>query len=346
MVGLRSLMRGTGALRLFLVLLLAACDAREPEQFAFQQAGATMGTTFSVKAPKLPAGLDEAALREKILATLEEVNGTMSTYQSDSELSMLNRNRSTGWIEISDALATVLDEALRVSVLSGGAYDVTVGPLVNLWGFGPEKREAGVPDPAEIQARMKICGYEKLHLNADKTAVRKDDPDLYIDLSSLAKGYGVDRVAELLIASGVGDFLVEIGGELRVKGSKAQEVPWKIAIEKPVPGERSIEEIIALKDVAVATSGDYRNFFEREGIRYSHTIDPKTGMPVGHDLASVTVLSDSTMRADAFATALLVLGQDAGFKLAMEQNLAVLFIRRAGEGFATLSTPSFPSEAE
>ena len=305
-----------------------------------------MGTTFSIKIPKLPKGIDADSLRAEIDAELDSVNATMSTYRADSELSKLNRNRSTEWIGISDRMAEVLAEALRVSELSDGAYDVTVGPLVNLWGFGPEETQQIVPDQSQIQARLKTCGFRKIHLNTDKHSIRKDEPEIYIDLSSLAKGYGVDEVANLLTVRGVESYLVEIGGELRVQGAKANGDAWKIAIEKPLVGQRSIEQIVQLYDIAVATSGDYRNFFEDRGIRYSHTIDPRTGMPIVHTLASVTVMDRSTMRADALATALMVLGPDAGRKLALDHHIAALFIERKGSGFATLATPAFPSAIE
>ena len=337
--------RGTGA-GLFLVFVLAACSEPNPETFEFQQVGTTMGTTFSIKVPNLPDGIDAERLKAEINAELKSINETMSTYLTDSELSLLNRNRSTDWIGVSDQLAGVLAEALRVSELSDGAYDVTVGPLVNLWGFGPEEVKQTVPDLDDIQARMKMCGYKKIRLNPERNSIRKDDPDIYIDLSSLAKGYGVDEVANLLADQGVESYLVEIGGELRVQGGKANGTPWNIAIEKPLVGKRSIGQVIQLFDIAVATSGDYRNFFEDHGTRYSHTVDPRTGMPIVHALASVTVMDRSAMRADALATAFMVLGPDAGRKLALAHNIAALFIERNGSGFATLATPAFPSASE
>lgn len=337
--------RGIG-LGLFLVFIFSGCSGQDPSVFAFRHVGATMGTTFSVKVPKLPEGVDKAKLKEEIDQTLVRVNAIMSTYQPDSELSKLNRNRSTEWIAISAEMAEVVAESLRVSELSGGAYDVTIGPLVNLWGFGPETPRNTMPDPAQIRARLKSCGFQKIHLNAEKNAIKKDDPEIYIDLSSIAKGYGVDQVASVLKRRGIRDYLVEIGGELRAQGSKAGGKPWNIAVEKPVLDKREIEVVIPLKDIAVATSGDYRNFFEIDGVRYSHTIDPRTGMPVSHDLASVTVLDTTTMRADALATAFMVLGTDAGLKLAREQGIAALFMKRDGAGFTRLASPAFPANAE
>ncbi|MGH8558359.1 MAG: FAD:protein FMN transferase [Methylococcales bacterium] len=305
-----------------------------------------MGTTFSIKIPKLPQGLDPSELKKEINDTLIFVNSMMSTYQADSELSKLNQNPSTGWIGISAQLAEVLDEALRISELSDGAYDVTVGPLVNLWGFGPGDFKQEVPNPAAIKALLTECGFRMIRLNEQKNAVRKNLPDIYIDLSSIAKGYGVDQLADLLSGYVIRDYLIEVGGELRVRGSSAGGKNWTIGIEKPVPGERLIEQAIQLKDVSVATSGDYRNFFEVEGVRYSHMIDPRTGWPVSHDLASVTVLDKTAMRADGLATALMVLGSDAGFRLAQEHHIVAFFIKRDGAGFAKLASSKFPVESK
>ena len=336
--------RGTGIF-LFLVFVAAACSPRDPEPFEFHQVGETMGTTYSVKISKLPTDLERSELGAEIEACLERVNASMSTYRMDSELSQLNQNRSTEWIEISKPLADVIDESLKISVLSDGAYDVTVGPLVNLWGFGPEGPRQTAPDPSDISARRQQTGFRKIHLNTDRTAIRKDVAEIYIDLSSLAKGYGVDQLGELLEKFGIENYLVEVGGELRVKGERPDGGAWNIAIEKPLAGQRAIQQVIHLKDIAVATSGDYRNFFEDRGIRYSHTIDPGTGMPIAHSLASVTVMEKSAMRADALATAFMALGPEAGLKLAEDQQIAALFIVRKGSGFVTLNSPAFPSEA-
>jgi FAD:protein FMN transferase len=312
----------------------------------FEQVGTTMGTTFSVKIPKLPDGVDAAELRKEINDTLTRVDLMMSTYKPDSELSRLNQNRSTEWIGISAELAVVLDEALRISELSGGAYDVTVGALVNLWGFGPGEQEKKIPAPAEILREMKKFGFKKIRLNADKTAVRKEHPELYIDLSSIAQGYGADQVAELISGFGINHYLIDVSGEMRAGGTKADGTYWNIAIEKPVEGVRTVEQTIQVKDVAIATSGDYRNFFEVDGVRYSHTIDPRTGRPISHGLASVTVLDKTAMRADALATALIVLGPEAGFSLAEKLNVGALFISRGADGFVTMSTSAFAFKNE
>lgn len=326
---------------LFATLLLSACGEGSPDHGAVSFSGATMGTTYSVKAVGVPSEVEPGQLREEVDAILKQVNDRMSTYDESSELSRFNRQRSTDWIGVSSSLLTVVREALRVSRLSSGAFDVTVGPVVNLWGFGPDPRREGIPTEAEIGAAVARVGYERLHIRASPPAIRKDDPDVYVDLSAIAKGYGVDTVAAHLEDRGIENYLVEVGGELRAKGNKAPANPWRIGIERPTPTARVVEEVIRLSDGAVATSGDYRNFFELNGERFTHEIDPRTGRPVTHNLASVTIISHSAMHADAMATALMILGPESGFQVAEQENLAALFLIKESNSFSELSTSAF-----
>lgn len=303
--------------------------------------GTTMGTFYSIQVVDLPSAIEPQGLRDKIDAELDLVEGLMSTYRDDSELSGFNRSRSTDWFAVSPELAGLVKEAIRTSEVSDGAFDVTVGPLVNLWGFGPGGGTDTPPTDAEI-ARTRTCvGYRKLSVRSDPPALRKSEPSLYLDLSAIAKGYGVDRLAELLDVTGVANYLIGIGGELRGRGYNGRGLPWRIAVEHPDPGGRVIHRILALHDGAIASSGDYRNFFEQDGRRYSHTIDPKTGRPVTHRLASVTVLAPRTAQADALATAFLVLGPQAGFTLAEPLETPALFIIRTPEGYSELQTSAF-----
>ncbi|MGC1952845.1 MAG: FAD:protein FMN transferase [Gammaproteobacteria bacterium] len=300
-----------------------------------------MGTSYSVKVVRIPRDVDVGQLKEDVAAVLRQVNDSMSTYDGNSELSRFNQNRSGDWVSVSNQLLTVVREALRVSHLSAGAFDVTVGPVVNLWGFGPGPGRGEIPSDAQIQAAVAKVGYDRLRVRSSPPAIRKDDPDIYVDLSAIAKGYGVDQVAAHLEGRGIQSYLVEVGGELRAKGNKAPGMPWRVGIEKPTPAARTVQEIIPIRDAAVATSGDYRNFFERSGERFTHEIDPRTGRPVTHNLASVTVISTSAMHADAMATALMILGPESGFQLAERENLAALFLVKQGSGFAELSTSAF-----
>ena len=268
------------------------------------------------------------------------MDGRLSTYRADSELSRFNRSRKTDWIPASEEFVKVLREALSISDRSGGAFDVTVGPLVNLWGFGPERRRGLVPSQEEIEARKKLVGYRKLHVRTSPSSVKKDIPELYCDLSAIAKGYAVDKAAEYLEGEGFEDYMVEVGGEVRAKGRNQNGDPWRIGVQRPDTAG-SLEKIVSISDAGVATSGDYLNYFEVDGVRYSHTIDPRTGRPITHSLASVTVIHPSCMTADGMATAINVLGPDEGYAFAVREKLAVLMIVRGKDSFVEKMTPSF-----
>jgi len=303
--------------------------------------GATMGTTYTVKMVELPPGLEPDGVQAEIDAILEKINRQMSTYLEDSELSRFNRSRATDWIDVSQELADVLHQARQVSTLTKGAFDVTVGPLVNLWGFGPSLGDNQVPSEQDIREASNRVGYTGLQVRRSPPAINKHHPDLYVDLSAIAKGYAADVVAEYLQALGIDNYMVEIGGEIQAKGRNARGSWWRIAIEKPSIGSRSLHTIVELNGVGIATSGDYRNYFETEGRRYSHTIDPVSGRPVTHKLASVTVANPSTMQADAMATALMVLGPEAGYRFAEEHELAAFFIVKSEDGFYDKATAAF-----
>jgi thiamine biosynthesis lipoprotein len=221
-------------------------------------------------------------------------------------------------------------DALSISELTGGAFDITVGPVVDLWGFGPEGSRSEPPEASMIAAARERVGYGRVAADCKRPALRKDRGDVRIDLSAYAKGFAVDRVAELLDAQGMTDYMVEIGGELRARGRSESGGPWRIAIESPTASGGHVQRIIEPGVAGMATSGDYRNYFEVGERRYSHTIDPRLGAPVSHDLAAVTVVDEKAAFADAMATALLVLGPGEGMRLAERQGLAVYFQQRAG----------------
>jgi thiamine biosynthesis lipoprotein len=285
-----------------------------------------MGTTYTVKYRPTQNSPSLKTIQTDVDALLGEINHIMSTYDPESELSRFNRMRTTDWVSASAPLRDVLKTALEIGAQSEGAFDITVGPLVNLWGFGPEVHPDRIPRETDIAAARTRSGLDKIALSETQPAMRKHRPDVFLDLSGIAKGYGVDRVAELMTARGIEHYVVEIGGEIRVRGLKDHDIPWRIAIEKPLSGERSVQTILSLSDIALATSGNYRNFFEIAGRRYSHAIDPTTGWPVDHHLVSVTVLADTSMRADAWATAFQVLGPERGMAIAERLNLPVLFV--------------------
>jgi len=300
-----------------------------------------MGTTYTIKLNISETKIDRPTISTEIYHRLDEINSQMSTYMETSTLSLFNQSNTQDWKEIPPELYAVIEEALRINKLSYGAFDITIGPVVNLWGFGPEAQLEIIPEESTIKETLDNVGSQKIHLREQPYAIRKDKPDLYIDLSAIAKGYAVDVIADYLDKLSINNYMVEIGGEIKTRGVNPDNKIWQIGIEKPLNDQRSVQTIITLKNTAMATSGDYRNYFEENGNRYSHTIDPSTGKPITHKLASVTVLHPSTMTADAMATALLVLGPERGFELAVMENLAVMFIVRDKDNFIEIMTPQF-----
>ncbi|GAB5379889.1 MAG: FAD:protein FMN transferase [Aliiglaciecola sp.] len=305
--------------------------------------GPTMGTVYNIKV-RSDVGPEAAETQEAVDNLLAEINSLMSTYDTSSELSRFNQWRSAEPFVLSEQTIVVLNEAIRLGQLSEGVLDVTVGPLVNLWGFGPQARPEVIPDEQTIASIRQKVGLDKL--NVSQNQITKSHPDLYVDLSTIAKGYAVDAVAELLSAYGHQNYLVEIGGEMRVKGVSANDIGWRIAIEKPLTTERDVQNVIAVGDNAVASSGDYRNYFEENGVRYSHLIDPRTGFPIQHNLVAVTVVHPSSMTADGLATALNVMGKDDALRIASENNLDVMLITRENGEFNTYTTGKFEQYIE
>ncbi|EOH0515387.1 FAD:protein FMN transferase [Vibrio fluvialis] len=318
------------------LLLLAGCE-QPPQQVHLS--GPTMGTSYNIKYLQqdgLPSSDD---LHKEIDRLLEEVNDQMSTYRKDSELSRFNQYQGIDPFEVSNQTATVVKEAIRLNGLTEGALDVTVGPLVNLWGFGPEARPEVVPTNAELAERKANTGIH--HLSVEGNKLSKDLPHLYVDLSTIAKGWGVDVVANYIESQGIHNYMVEVGGEIRLKGLNRDGVPWRIAVEKPTVDERSIQEIIEPGDMAIATSGDYRNYFERDGVRYSHIINPQTGRPIHNRVVSVTVLDKSCMTADGLATGLMVLGDEKGIEIAEQNHIPVFMIVKTDDGFKEIASSAF-----
>jgi thiamine biosynthesis lipoprotein len=318
-------------------LALAACSGGESSEL--ELAGGTMGTQYSIKLPY--PGLDGVALESEVEAVFADVNQMMSTYLPDSEISQFNLSNSTDWHPVSGAFCLSVEKAQEISAETGGAFDITVAPLVNLWGFGPGDAIYEPPPDEEIAATMESIGYDKLHTNCSAPALKKDVPELMLDMSAFGKGFAADRVATLLDGKGFKNYLIEVGGELRVRGHNIKDEKWAIGIEMPLTDQRRPHTRVLVTNTALATSGDYRNFFISEGQRYSHTIDTRTGRPVMHDLASVTVLDPRGYRADALATALLVMGPDEGLSFAKAGSLAALFLVREDDGFRELTTPAF-----
>lgn len=321
-----------------LLLALGACTERSPREVL---SGATMGTTWSVVYGRVD-GVEREALQVLIEAELEDINAGLSTYLSDSEITRLNELPGVATVQVSEQFATVLDAALAIGERTAGAYDVTVGPLVELWGFGSQDFSDRVPDADAVAEAAAQVGASRL--SWDRTTRTLTRPAaMRIDLSSVAKGYAVDRVSDALAAMGISNSLVEIGGELRARGERPEGGLWQLAVESPEPGMGRFIAAIKVADGAVATSGDYRNYFEIDGVRYSHLVDPRTGYPVTHELVSVTVVSDNCMEADALATAFIVMGLEEARSLAEQQGIAAYFVWRDSDGLEVHYTPEFAS---
>ena len=313
---------------IFLMIGIGACQNNNYKIVLIN--GFTMGTTYSIKIKTADAVVNQEKIRADIEKILLEINQKMSTYIVDSELSVINFSNSLDSNLISDDLFKVISHANTISKTTNGAFDITVGPLVNLWGFGPNKSENKIPSNEEIELIKKNIGYKKIYLNKETTSIKKLHPDLYVDLSGIAKGFAVDKIALYLNSYNLENYLVEIGGELIAKGTNEDNEVWQIGIENP---NNNVAKIIGLKDIAMATSGDYRNYFEKNGVRYSHTINPNTGKPIKHKLASVTVLDKTAMNADALATAFMVLGPAKTIELANELKIGVYLIIKNDENF-------------
>ncbi len=310
-------------------LLINACSS---DKQGPQISGLTMGTTYSVQWTDSNA-IDRESLDQEISTRLEMINDLMSTYLANSQLSEFNQSQDTGWHAVDIELAQLVAMALTICKQSNNAFDITVGPLVNLWGFGAEDANFRFPTDTEIEITLRAIGCELIEVRLDPPAINKKSADVYVDLSAIAKGYAVDELAKILHQHGIQNYMVEIGGEVKAKGIAPHGNTWRIGIETPDALRGNILDIISLADIAVATSGDYRNFFEHEGQRYSHTIDPATGYPVKHEVASVTVLNDSAALADAWATAFMVLGANKSLQIAEQQNLSGLLVTRHNDKY-------------
>jgi FAD:protein FMN transferase len=301
--------------------------------------GATMGTTWSARidADLSSSGQDEA--RRVIQERLDSVSRLMSTYDSASEVSRFNRHLGTDPVRVSPELIEVLGMAREVSERSGGAFDVTVAPYVDAWGFGPSEPRAP-PDDAELAALRPRVGYDLLVLDTVEGTLAKKNPATTIDLSAIAKGYAADQVASALRSLGLESFLVEVGGELRAVGARRDGRAWRVGVERPDEGGSGYAGTVDLRDEGIATSGDYRNYRESDGVTYAHIIDPRTGQPVRVRHLSVTVVQANAAMADAWATALTVLGPDRGYDLARSVGLPAAFVLAGAEGPRPRVTPA------
>lgn len=335
------------ALTLLCIVGICGCKQQAaPIQSIQMLSGRTMGTTYTIKvAPKgnIPSLVKIANVVEQELA---RVNLQMSTYLPESELSRFNLSDTTDWFEVSTDTAAVVQLANEISTASNGAFDVTVGPLVDLWGFGAKGATDSPPSAEEVKEVMTNVGFHKLEVRMEPPALRKKVAGLQVDLSAIAKGHGVDRVAKRLAAIGVNDFFIEIGGEVRTSGTKLDGQLWRVGIEEavselPTDESRAVYQVLALSNQSLATSGNYRNYFEAQGKRYAHTLNPRTGVPAEVEIASASVVAESCALADGVATSMMCVGYEDGLQLAEQNDWAVLLMIRSGDRFSDVRSSRF-----
>lgn len=305
-------------------IVLAACKRGSD---IHELSGATMGTTYNVTAVDHARNVDKAQLQKAIDASLAEVNAQMSNWDPRSEISRFNSLKTTNSVSVSPELAKVMAAAQEVHEASDGQFDVTVGPLIDLWDFGAAHPGGEMPSEQAIAAAMNASGQAKT-LRIGEGSLTKTQPGAEIYLSAIGKGYGVDRVARAVESFGLTDFMVEIGGDLYTSGRNPDGLAWRIGVEKPEMSGNGLQEVLGVSNLGMASSGDYRNYFEQDGVRYSHIINPMTGRPITHTTAATTVVAENAMMADAWATAMLILGKDRGMEIAESRDMAVLFIER------------------
>lgn len=331
---------------LIILFALAAISCARPPEI-IDLSGQTMGTRYTIKIVDHEGTFERSDLQAEVDATLEAVNARFSNWDPNSEVSRFNAAQANEFIAVSPAFRSLMRTADTIYAQSDGQFDVTLSPLIELWGFGasPDNRGHSPEQSAIDTALAQIRQGEVLSWSDDGTALRKNTPDASINFAAIAKGAGVDEVAEALAQAGARDFMVEIGGEVYAAGHNGSGQPWRLGIERPDSPNRQVEEIVVLSDMGMATSGDYRNYFEEDGVRYTHIIDAQTGRPVTHKTASVTVLAETSAEADAWATGLLALGLERGLEIAETHQIAVLFMVRSDDhdyiGFEHVASAQF-----
>lgn len=306
--------------------------------------GKTMGTFWRVSV----AGIDAkraGELQSKIQTQLDADDQLLSTYKNDSALMRFNLSSSLSPWPVNDAMADIITSALRIGAKTDGAMDITVGPLVNLWGFGPDHQPLHIPTQEQIDAAKAKTGLQHLKVvnEAHQNALQKDLPELYVDLSTVGEGYAADHLARLMEQEGIARYLVSVGGALNSRGMNGEGHPWRVAIQKPTDRENAVQAIVDINGHGISTSGSYRNYYELDGKRLSHVIDPKTGRPIEHNLVSVTVIAPTALEADGWDTGLMVLGTDKAKEVVRREGLAVYMIVKEGEEFKTWMSPQFKS---
>jgi thiamine biosynthesis lipoprotein len=320
----------------FSLFLLMGCGFGSSDEIRL--AGSTMGTSYHVTIVDAPYTIDQSVLEHDVAVILGAVDQKMSTYLTDSELSLFNQAAVGVNVEVSADTLIVVKQAIALAKLSGNSFNPAIAPLVDLWGFGPTAQRESIPSGTQIAQALQSIDYSQITIT--DSSLTKLAP-ITLDLSAIAKGFGVDKVADYLLAQGIANFLVEVGGEIRVAGHSPRRTAWRLGIESPGEDYGIAYNAISVDDAAIATSGDYRNYFEHDGKRYSHTINPVTGYPIEHTLASVTVLSDTAALADGLATAINVMGPDRGLAFSELNALAVFMIVKTKTGYNAIYSSAF-----
>ena len=306
--------------------------------------GKTMGTFWRASIPGIDAKRS-AELKEKIQTQLDADDQLLSTYKKDSALMRFNDSQSLSPWPVSEAMADIVTTSLRIGAKTDGAMDITVGPLVNLWGFGPEQQPVQIPSQEQIDAMKAKTGLQHLTVinQSHQQYLQKDLPDLYVDLSTVGEGYAADHLARLMEQEGISRYLVSVGGALNSRGMNGEGLPWRVAIQKPTDKENAVQAVVDINGHGISTSGSYRNYYELDGKRLSHVIDPQTGRPIEHNLVSVTVIAPTALEADAWDTGLMVLGPEKAKEVVRREGLAVYMITKEGDSFKTWMSPQFKS---
>lgn len=327
--------------KLLIILVISfGLFACTPSQEVQKISGEAQGTTYHISFWS-PQAVDTASVQKAVEEEFKRLDEQLSNYRKDSVIEQLNATVSSEPLALSEEIIGLIETARVVSVASDGCYDLTIKPLFDLWGFKGDKLTP--PDAATLQATLKQVGFEQIKI-VDKNHIQKLNPQLRIDLSSIAQGYSVSRLVAVLEKMGIENYLVEIGGELQTRGKKPESLSWRVALEKPLSSERTMQKIVTINRVeplAIMTSGSYRHYFDVGGKRYSHILDAKTGSPVDHNTVSVTVLHDNPTQADAWSTALMCLGKTKGIEVANKAGIAALFIEQQGETFNESSSAPF-----
>ena len=326
---------------IFLILLLASCS--KSENYNAELKGNTMGTYYMINIVEIPKSLKLENIRLEIEKTLKLINLTLSNWDHNSEITKLNNYKKIGKIKISNDLKEVLKQANVINYDSYGYFDITADPIIELWGFGyKNKKTRTIPSQKEINDALLLVNQKELfEINSSNNDFYKKNKELKLNLSSIAKGYGIDQIGKKLETLGLRNYLINIGGDLLAKGKNKNKKKWIIGIENPNLKEKLVKEIIKVSDKGIASSGDYKNFFIKNGKKFSHIINPNTGKPIAHKTKSVTVVSNNTTNADGWATALLAMGSEKGFKLAEEKSMSVLFIDEVNEKLIKIKTTEF-----